>query len=126
MQTRTTNKHWLQLLKMLVATNLAATLTAVVFLLLAAFLLDKLGLNESQAAIMIYAIYLITGIVAGLLAGKIKGTRKFMWGSLAGFVWFLVVLIVSLLGNDLGIAAKELFPAIVCMVGGGMMGGMLA
>lgn len=126
MQTKTVNKPWLQLLKMLVVTTLSATLTAAVFLLLAAFLLDKLGMRESQVTIMIFVIYLITGIVAGVLAGKIKGTRKFMWGSLAGFVWFLVVLIASFLVNDAGIMAKELFPAIVCMVGGGMLGGMLA
>lgn len=120
------NKPWLQLLKMLAATSLAAALTAAVLLLLAAFLLDKLGLNESQAAIMVYVIYLITGIVAGFLAGKIKRERKFMWGSLAGFVWFLVVLMISIFGNDTGMVVKELFPAIVCMFGGGMFGGMLA
>ncbi len=113
-------------IKMLVATSLAAALSAAVFLLLAAFLLDKLGLNESQAAIMIYAIYLLTGIVAGILAGKIRKTRKFMWGTLAGFVWFLIVLLISIAGNDAGIVARELFPAIVCMVGGGLLGGMLA
>ena len=126
MRTRTTNKSWLQVLKMLLATSLAATLTAAVLLLLAAFLLDKLGLKENQAAIMVYAIYLITGIVAGLLAGKIRGKSKFMWGSLAGFVWFAIVLFISIIGNDAGITARELFPAIVCMVGGGMLGGMLA
>ena len=126
MQARTTKKSWLQVLKMLLATSVAATLTAAVLLLLAAFLLDKLGLKEKQAAIMVYAIYLITGIVAGLLAGKISGKNKFMWGSLAGFVWFFIVLIISLFGNDAGIMAKELFPAVVCMVGGGMLGGMLA
>lgn len=124
--TNTTNKSWLSLLKMFVATSLAATLTAAVLLLLAAFLLDKLAMNEKQAMIMVYVIYGITGIVAGFLAGRIKGKQKFMWGSLAGLIWFLIVLVVSLLGNDNGIAVRELFPAIVCMIGGGMMGGMLA
>ena len=126
MKTRTTGKSWLQVLKMLFATSLAATLAAAVLLLLAAFLLDKLGLKEAQAAIMIYAIYLLTGIAAGLLAGKIRTTKKFMWGTLAGFVWFLIVLLISIVGNDVGIVTKELFPAIVCMVGGGLLGGMLA
>jgi len=126
MQTKTTNKGWLQWIKMLIITSLAATLAAAVLLLLAAFLLDKLGLKENHALILVYAIYLITGLVAGFIAGKIKATRKFMWGSIAGAVWFLIVLIVSLLGSDAGIVAKELFPAVICMVGGGMMGGMLA
>ena len=120
------NKPWLQLLKMLAATSLAATLTAAVLLLLAAFLLDKFHLNENQVSIMVYAIYLITAILSGYMAGKIKRERKFIWGSLAGFVWFVVVLFISLLYGETGIDAKELFPAIVSMVGGGMLGGMLA
>lgn len=126
MQKKAINKPWLQLLKMFMVTSLAAALTAAVCILLAAFLLDKLGMNESQAMIMIYVIYLITGVVAGFLAGRIKKVRKFMWGLTAGFVWFLIVLIVSIVGNDAGIMARELFPAIVCMVGGGLLGGMLA
>lgn len=126
MQTRTTKKPWLQLVKMFLITTLAASLTAAVLLLLAAFLLDKLGLNESQVSILVYAIYLLSGIVSGLLAGKMKRERKFMWGILAGFVWFAVVLIISLLFHTAGIDGKELFPAIVCMIGGGMLGGMLA
>ncbi len=126
MQTKSMKTPWVQITKMLTATTLAASFAAAALLLLAAFLLDKLNLNQSQAAIMVYAIYLITGIISGFLAGKIKRERKFMWGSLSGFTWFLVVLIISLSLGEAGIEAKELFPAIVCMVGGGMLGGMLA
>ncbi len=126
MQTKTIKKPWVQLTKMFMTTTVAALLIAAVLLLLAAFLLDKLGLNANQVAIMVYAIYLITGIVSGFLAGKIKREQKFMWGILSGFVWFVVVLVISLFAGNTGIEAKELFPAIVCMVGGGMLGGMLA
>jgi len=61
MQTRTKNS-WLQLVKMFLITTVAASFTAAVLLLLAAFLLDKLGLNESQVSILVYAVYLLSGI----------------------------------------------------------------
>lgn len=112
--------------KMFVFTTLAAALIAVLLLLVSAVLLEKLGLNSEQARLMIYAVYIISGLAAGLLAGKWKRERKFVWGALAGLVWLLVVLIISLCMNQASIDVKELFPAIFCMVGGGMLGGMLA
>lgn len=126
MQSKSMSNRWPEIGKMLLFTTLAATVAAAVLLLLAAFLLEKLGLNESQARIMVYGIYIITGLVAGFLAGKWQRERKFMWGSLAGLVWFLTVLIVSLALNGASMEVKELFPAIVSMAGGGMIGGMLA
>lgn len=112
--------------KMFVFTTLAAALIAVLLLLVSAVLLEKLGLNSEQARLMIYAVYIISGLAAGSLAGKWKRERKFVWGALAGLVWLLVVLIISLCMNQASIDVKELFLAIFCMVGGGMLGGMLA
>ena len=120
------NNNIISKCKMFVFTTLAAALIAVLLLLLSAVLLEKLGLNSEQARLMIYAVYIISGLAAGLLAGKWKRERKFVWGALAGFVWLLVVLIISLCMNQASIDVKEFFPAIFCMVGGGMLGGMLA
>ena len=120
------NNNIISKCKMFVFTTLAAALIAVLLLLLSAVLLEKLGLNSEQARLMIYAVYIISGLAAGLLAGKWKRERKFVWGALAGLVWLLVVLIISLCMNQASMDVKELFPAIFCMVGGGMLGGMLA
>ena len=120
------NNNIISKCKMFVFTTLAAALIAVLLLLLSAVLLEKLGLNSEQARLMIYAVYIISGLAAGLLAGKWKRERKFVWGALAGLVWLLVVLIISVCMNQASMDVKELFPAIFCMVGGGMLGGMLA
>ena len=120
------NNNIISKCKMFVFTTLAAALIAVLLLLLSAVLLEKLGLNSEQVRLMIYAVYIISGLAAGLLAGKWKRERKFVWGALAGLVWLLVVLIISLCMNQASMDVKELFPAIFCMVGGGMLGGMLA
>lgn len=114
------------IVKMLIFSVLAALTVTAVLLLITAVLLDKMGLSASQSQIMVYAVYIISALVAGLIAGKWKREKKFMWGALAGIVWLLVVFAVSVARNGLGIDVKELFPAVVCMLGGGMLGGMLA
>ena len=120
------NSNIISKLKMLIFTTLAAVVAAAILLVLSAVLLDKLGLNAGQARILIYAVYIISALAAGLMAGKWQRERKFMWGALAGTVWLVTVLVVSLCTNGTAIDAGELFPAFVCMVGGGMLGGMLA
>lgn len=125
-QNRRTNNPLLHHLKMFIVTTVAAILIAALLLVLSAFLLEKMGLNESQANLLIYAVYIISALIAGLIAGKWQREKKFMWGVLAGLVWLVVVLIVSMARNGFGIDMKELFPAMICMLGGGMLGGMLA
>ena len=85
-----------------------------------------MGLAEKQVRLLIYGVYIVSGLTAGFLAGKWQRTRKFLWGALAGLVWMAVVLIVSLCMNGTAVEVKELCPEFACMVGGGMLGGMLA
>ena len=126
MQSRNRNNPVLNYLKMFFTTTVSAVLATAVLLLLAAVLLDKLGLTESQARYIVYEVYLVTARAAGMIAGKWQRERKFMWGALAGIVWFLIVLIISLCFGSAPLDTGQLFPAAVCMVGGGMLGGMLA
>ena len=112
--------------KMLLFTTLSAILVTAVLLLITALLLDKMGLAEKQVQLLIYGVYIVSGLAAGFLAGKWQRSRKFLWGALAGLVWMAVVLVVSLCMNGTAVEVKELFPAFACMVGGGMLGGMLA
>ena len=125
-QNRSRNNQLINNLKLFLMTTLTAMIIAAVLLVLSAFLLEKLGLSEGQVQILVYVIYLLSAMGAGLIAGKLKREKKFMWGALSGVVWFVVVFIVSMCLNDMAIDAGALFPAVVCMVGGGMLGGMLA
>ena len=125
-QNRSRNNQLINNLKLFLVTTLTAIMIAAVLLVLAAFLLEKLGLSEGQVQLLVFAIYLLSALAAGLIAGKWKREKKFMWGAFAGFVWFVVVLIASMGLNHMAIDTSGLFPAIVCMLGGGMLGGMLA
>ena len=104
--------------KMFLITTLTAILITTALLILSAFLLEKLGLTEKYVQLLIYAIYLISALAAGMIAGKWQREKKFMWGALAGVVWFVVVLVISLCMNRMSIDASGLFPALVCMLGG--------
>lgn len=120
------NSNALEMLKMFVFSTLAAILVTAILLVISAFLLEKMGLSAEQSNLLIYAVYIISALVAGIVAGKWQREKKFMWGALAGIVWLVVVFAVSVAMNGFAIDAKELFPALICMVGGGMLGGMLA
>ncbi len=126
MRQQNRNNQFVNKLKMLLFTTLTAVFISAVLLVISAVLLDKLGLNAGQVRILIYAVYIVSALAAGMIAGKWQRERKFMWGALAGTVWLVTVLVVSLCMNGTAIDAGELFPAFACMVGGGMLGGMLA
>ena len=112
--------------KMFLVAMIVAILVAAILLVITAVLLDKLHLSEQQVRTMIYVVYICSSLAAGLVAGKWQRERKFMWGAVTGVVWLVLIFVASLVSNGSIMEVKELFPAAVCMVGGGMLGGMFA
>lgn len=96
-------------------------------LLVLALLLYKMQLSENVVSIGIMVIYVVAGLLGGLIAGKRMKTRRFLWGILMGAVYFLVLLAGSFLLNR-GITSDLLHVVttlIMCMAAG-MIGGMLS
>ena len=92
-----------------------------------AFLLYRFRLGEAQITAGIYAVYLISCLFGGFLAGKAMKTRRFLWGLLSGLLYFLFLFILSVL-QESGISAE---PSSVLTVLGicaasGMTGGMIS
>lgn len=96
-------------------------------LLFLALLLYRFGLTEKIVSISIILIYIAASLSAGFFSGKKMGTRKFLWGMLAGAMYFAVLLIVSMLLNHggAGISGNPLTVFLICG-GSGMLGGMLS
>lgn len=102
-----------------------AVLTALLLLALA-FAMYRLRLSENTVVICITAIYVIVTFFAGFLTGKHEGSRKFLWGLLAGVLCFLLLLILSVsLGDSSGISLRHALTILALCAGGGMLGGML-
>ncbi len=99
----------------------------VVLLLLLTFLLYKVGLTENVVSIAIIAIYVVATFFVGFITGKKMQSRKFLWGLLMGCVYFLVLLLISIVVNQTsGGLGDSVVTTFVLCAGGGMLGGMLS
>ena len=115
--------------------KITALLTGLVFaylitgisLLILALLLYKLDLDEGKITAGIIAIYILSCFLGGLLTGKKAGSRKFLWGTVLGLVYFLLLIAVSAI-TEPGLSAgfPPLIPSLFVCMGAGMMGGMLS
>lgn len=105
---------------------MAYILTAGLLLLLA-FMLYRFGLSEKVVSICIIAIYIVVTFLAGMLAGKKAGKRRFLWGLAMGITYYLILVIVSMIVNKgaQAVAGNMLTVFFLC-AGSGMMGGMLS
>ena len=106
---------------------LAAYLLTAGLLLLLALMLYRFGLSEKVVSICIILIYIAVTFLAGFIAGKRVGEKKFLWGLVMGCVYFLILMTVSLIVNR-GIEEPISRMATVFMLcsGSGMLGGMLS
>lgn len=100
--------------------------TGLILLMLTA-LLYKFDLGENVINAGVIAIYIIAGFLGGFILGKVKKSRKFIWGMVIGGLYFLILIVASLIfqkgfGNDAGHFATTF---ILC-VASGMAGGMLS
>lgn len=106
---------------------LAAYLLTAGLLLLLALMLYRFGLSERVVSICIIVIYIVVTFLAGLIAGKRAGEKKFLWGLAMGCIYFLILTAVSLavnkgMGDDMG----NLVTVFLLCGGSGMLGGMLS
>ena len=113
-------------LKVLSTLLIMYILTGVALFVLA-FLLYKMELTENIVTIGITAIYVVSGLLGGIIIGKRMKTRRFLWGIIMGAAYFLVLLIGSALLNR-GLTSDMLhngLTLVMCM-GAGMIGGMVS
>lgn len=106
---------------------LASYLLTGAALLLLALLLYRFRLSEQIVNIGIIIIYVIAAFLAGFLSGKRTQERRFLWGLLAGGLYFAVLALLTLLANH---GFKDLnthfFTTLMICAGSGMLGGMLS
>ncbi len=98
-----------------------------VLLLIAALLMYKLGLVESQVRLFIMVIYGVSNIVAGLIYCKIKGGRRVLNGALIGVLYYALLSIVSFIVNHgfYDDIKKAVISLVICVTGG-ILGGIMS
>ena len=98
-----------------------------ILLLALSFLLYKMKLSRGQIRAGVYAVYVLSCLFGGFLAGKQVGSRRFLWGGLNGILYFALLFLLSLLLNQgfhAGIPGILLNFALCA--GSGTVGGMLS
>ncbi|MGN0334438.1 MAG: TIGR04086 family membrane protein [Lachnospiraceae bacterium] len=119
---KNTNKKMESIAKVLFASGIATAVLLLIFALIA----WSFDLSGGAISAGISAVYVIACFIGGFLAGKIAGTRKFLWGLLIGAFYFVIVFGCSVIGNPTGGSElSDLWNLLLCL-GGGMLGGMVS
>ena len=106
---------------------LLSSLLTTGLLLLLALLLYRFELTEKVVSVCIIGIYILVTFLAGFLAGKREGSRKFLWGLLLGGLYFLILIVISLTVNQgMSEVGGNFFTVLILCCGSGMLGGMLS
>ena len=106
---------------------LCAYVVTGIMLLILTVLLYKLGLSEENVNAGIILIYVISTFSGGSVIGKFAKIRKFLWGLLAGVLYFILLLLISLgIYHSLQGEAVHLVTTFLLCAGGGMLGGMVS
>lgn len=97
-----------------------------ILLLVLTVLLSKLQLSEGAVSVGVVAIYVLSGFVGGLAAGKKMKSRKFLWGMIMGGCYFLVLVVGSVLFHQgLEMDMTRFATTLVLCIASGMVGGMV-
>ena len=115
-----------QVLRMMKALLVAYVMTGL-FLLITAGLMYRFELSEGKLKIAVIGIYVLSCFTGGFLAGRMKKNRKFFWGSLLGFLYFAVMLTVSVaVGREIKEAVMGISTTFFICIISGMIGGIAA
>lgn len=96
-------------------------------LLLLSFLLYKMKLSKNQIHMGIYAIYVAACFAGGFLAGRQLKSRRFLWGALSGFLYFSILLLLSLFfRRGIQSGTTQIIMNLFLCTGGGCVGGMVS
>lgn len=96
-------------------------------LLLFSFFMLKMDLSNAIVSGGIVVIYIISTLVGGFFMGKGVEKRRFLWGFAFGGIYFILLLMVSLLfhtANSIEIS-RLLSSMFICLFSG-MLGGMIS
>lgn len=95
-----------------------------VLLLLAALLMQKIGLNDNQVRLFVILIYGVSNIVSGFIFGKMRKNRRLLNGIIIGVAYFAMLVLISAIinkgfENELG---KNIISLVICILGGAIGG----
>ena len=106
---------------------LASYIVTGLLLLLLTFLLYQFKLDEQTVVAGIVVIYVVSTFIGGLILGKLTKKRKFLWGSILGGLYFLLLFLISYgIYREFNTNGLNAITTALLCVGGGMLGGVIS
>lgn len=105
---------------------LSAYLLSFILLLIFALLLYAFGGSQRILSIGIISIYIISTFVCGYLCGHMMKNRKYLWGSLSGLLYFILLFLLSFCFPGAESQTSNTLTALIICVASAAIGGMLA
>lgn len=98
-----------------------------VFLLILSFLVFRLDLGAAPVAAGIVAVYVVSCLTGGFMAGRLMRRDKYLWGLFVGLAYFLLLVFASSMAQRRwDMSFSHLITTFCMCLGGGALGGMLA
>ena len=84
-------------------------------------------LSGQIVEIGILVIYILVCLVGGFITGKIKKSKRYLWGMVSGVGYFFVLLLVSLAMNGFSVTDPVgLLTVFIICIASGTIGGMIS
>ena len=104
-------------------TTLAVVIFTITMLLLFALLTYKFHFSDAIVHTGILLLYFVGNFIGGLIIGKVKEERKFLWGILSGLSYFILLSLLSfLMLHEFYISPFSALTAFFCCIAGGFLG----
>ena len=105
---------------------LVSTAVTAILILIMALLMCVVDIGSTGVQTGVHIIYVAAAMSGGWMAGRRIEFKKFLWGLLAGLLYYLLICCIAALSG--GIAengwSPQAVPLLICL-GSGMFGGML-
>ncbi len=100
---------------------------SIILLLLASFVALKMSISSGTINIMILSIYGISTFAGGFIMGKVMGTKKFLWGAVAGMLYYAIIIMIAFgLKNGIGQGSVSITGGMMASVIPAVIGGMIS
>ena len=107
--------------------TLAEMLISTVLLAVAAFIVLRVSPTLAVIKIMILIIYGISSFFGGIIMGKVMETKKFLWGALAGVVYFTLIIITAFIAKgSISAGTVGILSGLIVSAAAGTIGGMIS
>lgn len=103
-----------------------SVITTIILIFLISFIMFKTKASKETVCIFLTLINIISCFLCGLLSGFLCKSKKIIWCSLSGIIYYIILVFASLIINKGGISnAKSListfFICIFCSIVGGII-----